>query len=296
VTKAYINYVDFFLPSIKESNLKILLGGKKTQSEAKSIISKIGIINRRISNKNEFSQDLAINSANKIIKKINKDKIDYLIYCTNTPDFLLPSNSCIIHEKLNLKKNAGAFDIILACSGYVYSINIAKALILSGSASNILLITSDTYSKFISKKDTKNRILFGDGSSSTIISGKKQKNSFEILGSLQGTDGSGSNFAIIKGFGNRYRKSKKKDDKFISIDGPGLYNFALEKLPKAFEQFKNKFRVDEKKISYFIFHQANKFMIDGLIQKMKLDKNKVIINLAETGNTTSSSIPIIISR
>ena len=122
---------------------------------------------------------------------------DNLIYCTQTPDYLIPTNACIIQNRLNLKKNIGAFDINLGCSGYVYSLSIAKSLIVSGHAKNKLLITADTYSKFIKKNDAKTRILFGDGSTSTLISSKKKSNSFKILNFTYGTDGSGYKKAII---------------------------------------------------------------------------------------------------
>ena len=114
--------------------------------------------------------------------------------------------------------------------------------------------------------------------------------------STQGTDGSRSNFAIIKAFGNKYRKSKKKSDHFISIDGPGLYNFALDTIPRQMINFQKKFKIKDKDIDYYIFHQANKFMIEGLVRSMKLDQQKVIIDMRDTGNTTSSSIPIILKK
>ena len=260
------------------------------------MISKIGITSRRVSSSNEFSNDLALFSARKVLKKIDKNKIDFLIYCTNTPDYLLPSNSCIIHEKLNLKSSCGAFDIILACSGYVYSLSIAKSLIQSKLAKNIILITSDTYTKFIPHKDSKNRILFGDGSSSSILSAKKTKYSYEVKFSTHGTDGSGANFATIKNFGNRNRNSNKSEDENLFIDGPGLYNFALNVVPKGVQQFMNKYKIKDNKIDYYIFHQANKFMIEGLVKIMKLNEKKVIIDMSKTGNTTSSSIPIILKK
>jgi 3-oxoacyl-[acyl-carrier-protein] synthase-3 len=125
---------------------------------------------------------------------------------------------------------------------------------------------------------------------------KKKRNGFEILHSMQGTDGSRSNFAIIKAFGNKYRKSKNKNDHFISIDGPGLYNFALDTIPKQINNFKKKFNIKDRDIDYYFFHQANKFMIEGLVRSMKLDQKKVIIDMQDTGNTTSSSIPIILKK
>ena len=150
--KAYINKVENFLPITKESNTILLRTAGLPENKISRMIKKIGIKSRRIAEANIFSNDLAIKSAKKILKHVNKNEIDYLIFCSNTPEYSLPTNACIIQDKLKLKTSIGAFDIILACSGYIYSLSVAKSLILSKQAKNILLITSDTYSKFIKKE------------------------------------------------------------------------------------------------------------------------------------------------
>ena len=123
MTQAYINKIEYYLPSQKESNVDLLKIAGKDKYKIKKMIKKIGIKTRRIAGKNIFSNDLALKSAKKILNYINPESIDHLIYCTNTPDFLLPTNACILQDKLGLKKNIGAFDIILACSGYIYSLS-----------------------------------------------------------------------------------------------------------------------------------------------------------------------------
>ena len=143
--QAYINKIEYYLPPKQENNMNLLKMAGKDNYKIKKMIKKIGINSRRIASKNVFSNDLAIKAAKKILKYINPENIDHLIYCTNTPDFLLPTNACILQHELKLKKNIGAFDIILACSGYIYSLSVAKSLIISGQALNILVITSDTY-------------------------------------------------------------------------------------------------------------------------------------------------------
>ena len=150
-----------------------------------------------------LSRNLAIKSARKVLKSINPRHIDHLIYCTQTPDYIIPTNACIIQNKLNLKKNIGAFDINLGCSGYIYLLSIAKSLIVSGQAKNILLITADTYSKFINKKDLSTRLIFSDSSTSTIISSKKKSNSFKIINFAYGTDGAGHKNFILDNFGTK---------------------------------------------------------------------------------------------
>ena len=174
---AYINKIEYFLPKKTESNLKFLNLIGKGKNLSKKIINKIGIETRRIADKNIYSNDLAVKSAKKLLKSVNSKSIDFLIYCTQTPDYLIPTNACVIQNRLKLKKDIGAFDINLGCSGYVYSLSIAKSLIVSGQAKNILLITSDTYSKFIKKDDLTTKLIFSDSSTSTFISSKKSKNS-----------------------------------------------------------------------------------------------------------------------
>ena len=151
MNKAYINNIKYFLPPTKELNSKILSDANYVGDKINRMINKIGIKSRRIVAENIFSNDLAVNSAKKILKNYSSKNIDFLIFCTNTPEYSLPTNACILQDKLGLKKNIGALDIILACSGYIYSLSVAKSLILSEQAKNILLITSDTYSKFIKK-------------------------------------------------------------------------------------------------------------------------------------------------
>ena len=291
----YINKVEYYLPEQKESNAQILKLAGKDKYEIKKWINKIGIYTRRISNKNVFSNDLAIKSAKKILKYIKPEHVDFLIYCTNTPDFLLPTNACLLQDRLGLNKNVGAFDIILACSGYVYSLSIAKSLIVSGQANNILLITSDTYSKFIKKTDYKNRILFGDGATATLVSSKKISNSFNIQNFEYGTDGAGYKNAIINNFGARNWMNPKKGGTFLDLDGAGIYDFALKRVPVAINHFLKKNQLSLNKIDYFVLHQANEFIIKSLQRKLGIPESKIFINMKHIGNTVSSSIPIVLN-
>ncbi len=294
--EVFINKVEYFLPAKEELNSQILKKAGKNKSDIKKWTDKIGIKSRRIVNKNVFSNDLALASARKILKNIDKDKIDYLLFCTNTPDYILPTNACILQDKLGLKQNIGALDIILACSGYVYTLGVAKSLILSGQAKNILLITSDVYSKFIKKKDYKNRILFGDGSTSTLISKDKDINSFKIGNFTYGTDGSGHKNAIIDNFGSRHWLSKKKGGETLDLNGPEIYKFALQRVPEAINEFLKKNNLSMDDIDYFVFHQANEFINKSIQRLLKIPNQKIFNQMQSTGNTSSSSIPIVLSN
>ena len=295
--KAYINKIENYLPNLKESNQELLRKANLPENKINRMIKKIGIKSRRISEKNVYSNDLAIKSAKKIFKYINKNKIDYLIFCSNTPEYSLPTNACIIQDKLKLKTSRGAFDIILACSGYIYSLSVAKSLIQSNQAKNILLITSDTYSKFIKKENINTRVLFGDGSSSTLIStNKKMRGSFEIENFQCGTDGSGFKNAVIPNFGARYWNNKITNGDYLDLNGPGIYEFALKRVPFVVNEYLKKNSLTINKIDYFVFHQANEYIINNLQIKLKIPKNKLLMNMLNIGNTSSSSIPIVLSK
>ena len=292
----YINEVEYFLPPKKENNLKFLIQIGKNERTSKKIINKIGIKNRRIAEKNVYSNDLAIKSAKKVLKKLNNQSIDFLIYCTQTPDYLIPTNACILQNQLKLKKQIGAFDINLGCSGYVYALSIAKSLIISGQAKSILLITSDTYSKFIKKNDLTTRLIFSDSSTSTLISSKKTKDSYKILNSTYGTDGSGYKDFILKNFGTKFKDKPIKDDNYIKMDGANIFDFTLKEIPKAIDYFLKKNNLKLNKIDHFIFHQANEFIIENLQKKMRILKKKVIIDVKDIGNTVSGTIPIVLNK
>ena len=286
----YINHIEYYLPKQTEKNYNIIKQNKKSSEESKKMVQKIGIFSRQIVNKNITSNYLAENVAKKIFKKYKKDDFDFLIYCTNTPDYILPPNSCLLQNRLGLKKNIGCFDINLSCSGYVYSLGVAKSLIYSNQAQNILLITADTYSKFIDKKDYKNRIIFGDGASASVISKNKTKSSYKIGNFSFGTDGSGGENAIFKNFGTNYLHNKKKE--IFDMNGPEILGFALREVPNLIISHlkKNKLKINQ--IDKFVFHQANKFIIESLTKKLNLPTQKIIIEMQSTGNTVSSSIPL----
>ena len=178
------------MPSKKENNKSYLRSLGKDEKSIKKILSKIGIAKRHIYDNKTFSNDLAYKSAIKIFRKFDRRKINYMINCTQSPEYLIPTNACILQDKLKLKKNIGALDINLGCSGYIYLLSLAKGLIPTKISGNVLLLTSDTYSKVIKNSDLSTKLIFSDASSSTIISNKKTKNSFEILNFEFGTDGS----------------------------------------------------------------------------------------------------------
>src|SRR6185312_12917425 len=162
MNKTYINAIEYYLPELILDNAAISESHQEWSIE--KISAKTGIFERHIAGKDEFSSDMAVKAAEKLFKsqKIDRADVDFIILCTQSPDYFLPTTACILQERLNLSKNIGAFDFNLGCSGFIYGLGICKGLIETGQAKNILLITSEAYSKFIHKDDKSNKTLFGD--------------------------------------------------------------------------------------------------------------------------------------
>ncbi len=303
--KAYINGISYFLPQKVLTNKQISIDHPEWDADKISI--KTGIYERHISDSNEFASDLAINAANLLFEEyqIDRNKIDFILYCTQSPDFFLPTTACYLQNKLNLSTTTGALDFNLGCSGYVYGLSLAKGLIMSNAATNILLITSETYSKYIHLDDKSNKTIFGDAASATLIS--TTIGEFEICDFIFGTDGSGFDNLIVKNGGVKYRNNKgfdemddegkyKKNDDFIFMDGPSIFSFTSNSVPKLVDKvlIKNNLLFDD--IDYFLFHQANKYMLDFIRKKIKIPEEKFIYCIEKFGNTVSNTIPIALKK
>jgi 3-oxoacyl-[acyl-carrier-protein] synthase-3 len=218
-----------------------------------------------------------------------------LVLCTQNPDYKLPHTSAIIQDRLGLDSKVAAFDINLGCSGFVYSLSIAKAFMKTHRIKYGLILTSDPYSKIIFPGDKDTLPIFGDAATATLLS---EDGGFKIKEFSFGTDGSGCNELIVKygktSYSARSQQSENKDyrSSFLYMNGRAIFNFMMTRVPEnVLECLKlNKLEIDE--IDYFIFHQAGKYMLDNLRKTLGIEKEKVIISIENTGNTVSSSIPI----
>lgn len=301
--KAYIKGLSYYLPSNSYSNEDI--NRDHPEWAIDKIMSKTGINNRYICSKDEFASDMAINASLKLFQeyKISPDTIDFILYCTQSPDYLLPTTACILQDKLGVPKKAGALDFNLGCSGYVYGLALSKGLIFSGIAKNILLITSETYSKFINPSDKSNKTIFGDGASATLIStdGFSEINNFSL-----GTDGSGANNLILKEGGVRFpnktsitnldSSDNSNNPSCLFMNGPEIFSFTSNAVPQLVNDILIKNETDLDSIDLFIFHQANKYMLEHLRKKIGIAEEKFYYYLENCGNTVSSTIPIALKE
>lgn len=301
--KAFIKGISYYLPEQKLSNTDLSAKFKDWGEE--KIFTKTGIKNRHISNIDEYASDLAIKASNILFKEysIELNSIDFVIYCTQSPDYILPTTACILQERLNLSKKCGAFDFNLGCSGYIYGLAICKGLIESSIAKNILFITSETYSKYIHPEDRGNRTIFGDAAAATLIS----DNGFaEICNFDLGTDGSGANNLIIKNGGTRHKESFDSfgiDEKgnfssnsYLFMNGPEIFAFTSKMVPILIENVLRNNSLVTEDINLFIFHQANKFMLDFLRKKIDIPETKFFTYIENCANTVSSTIPIALKE
>ncbi len=273
---------------------------------ADKIYQKTGIVQRHIAAEDETAGDLAQKAAQKLFTThlISPKDIDFIIFCTQTPDYFLPTTACLLQTRLGISTNAGAFDLNLGCSGFVYGLSVAKGLIETGAAHKILFLTGDTYSKIIHPLDKSVRTLFGDGATATLIedSGQPEK---EFIGSfLFGTDGAGAHNLIVEAGGFRLSNSlvtaqeiqdqsgNVHSQNHLLMNGSEVMTFTLSSISKALKKFLSKVDSDISDFDYVVMHQANRFILEALRKKLNIPEPKFPIFLENCGNITSSSIPL----
>jgi 3-oxoacyl-[acyl-carrier-protein] synthase III len=276
---------------------------------AAEILSKTGIRERHIAAPGECASDLAFAAAKKLIddQRLGPSAVDALLFCTQAPDFLLPTTACVLQDRLGLPKNILALDFNLGCSGYVVGLSLAKALIESGQARTVLLLTADTYSKFIHPMDRSVCTLFGDGASaSVLVAADDEARGLQMF--LFGTDGRGANQLIIPAGGCRTPRSAETAIAMIDADGNirtadnlymngrEVFRFAITTVPKTVAQLMEKGGLAKDSVDYLVLHQANRYMIEELTRKMQWPAEKVPMHFDHLGNTVSSTIPFVLEQ
>ena len=254
------------------------------------IFNKVGVKQRHIANKHETVLELAVKASENLLKKIDKNEIDFILFCTQSPDYHLPTTACILQDRLGLRKNIGALDFNLGCSGFVYGLSIAKGLIATGVAQNILLVTAETYTKYLRKSDKSNRTIFGDGATATLIQKDETKENFQFI---LGTDGSGYDNLIVRNGGGRNRINKEDEaGNCLYMNGQNIFIFTIEKIPALVKEILEKNNLTKNDVDYYIFHQANAHILRRQREILEIPEEKFYINLEKYGNTVSSTIPI----
>lgn len=289
--RASITASEYFLPERILTNAE--LAGEFPEWPAGKIEEKLGIIQRAITTNDECSSDLAVNAAEKLFTNglCNPSEIDFILFCTQTPDYLLPTSACLIQHRLGIPKSAGALDFNLGCSGYIYGLGLAKGLIETGQASNLLLLTGETYSKLLRPDDKATRTLFGDAGTATLLSAIESDS--ESLGPfIYGTDGSGGAHLMVRHGGMRHPGSPLGDASGLCMNGGEIFTFSVREVSDAVENLMSRTGTTRETIDLFIFHQANAYMLEFLRKKCRISEEKFYTWYATTGNTVSNTIPI----
>ena len=295
-----IESIEYYLPENIVTNAD--LQKENPDWNLEKITEKSGVYQRHIAGKNETAYDLSIKACDKLFQTNDKNNIDGIIYCTQSPDYIMPSNSFLMHKHFGLKDEMFSYDFNHACTGYIYCLAMANAFVKAGMAREILLVNADTYSKYINPKDRSTRVLFGDGAAATIV--KKSGRKRGIIDIDLGSSGSGYNKFWIPAGGLRLPKSnitskeiedvrgniRTKND--IEMDGFGVWSFINSVAPKQVDRLLKRNDVAKTDIDQFIFHQASKMTLESIMRLMKLNEEQVFINIQNIGNTVSASIPI----
>ncbi|MDG2267867.1 MAG: ketoacyl-ACP synthase III [Alphaproteobacteria bacterium] len=245
---------------------------------------KTGIHSRHTLGVNETEKSLVIEASKKLFERVNPDDIDGIIHVSQSPFSRLPTSACLIQDILNLPKNMMAFDLIQGCSGFVYGLSVASAMIYQQGLKKVLIICADTYTNYIPKNDRTNRPIFSDGAAAAILesSGDGSIGPFSFF-----TDGSGGDLLALK-------ENNGKEQLFM--DGKKVFKFSLREVPKAFNELLIKANLKQEDIDLFIFHQASAVILRQLKSKLNIPDEKWFQNIKDMGNTVSATIPIAIKQ
>jgi 3-oxoacyl-[acyl-carrier-protein] synthase III len=298
---AAVTAIDYHLPETVLTNDDLARAFPGWTPE--KIAAKTGIFERRIAAPEECASDLAAAAACKLFARgaCRREDIDFLLLCTQSPDYFLPTTACILQERLGLPRSAGALDFNLGCSGFVYGLSLARGLVETEQASNVLLLTAETYSKFLHPDDRSVRPLFGDAAAATLVQARPDAppDGLAWIGPFVfGTDGKGMESLIVPTGGMRRPHREQTSPgplpsrDHLSMNGPEIFTFALTVVPQAVHTLLARAGKTIDDVDLFVFHQANRYMMEHLREKLNIPSEKFVIALSHVGNTVSSTIPI----
>jgi len=305
--QAVIAGIEYYLPkgTVTTEGLSAEFPGWSVRK----IDEKTGIRERHVAAADECASDMAVAAAEMLFASgvCGPGEIDYVLLCTQSPDYFLPTTACLVQDRLGIPKAAGALDFNLGCSGYVYGLGLAQGLISSGQASHVLLLTAETYSKFLHPLDRSVRTLFGDGAAATLLVGEDLAEP-QIGPFVYGTDGSGGANLIVPTGGMRRPRTAKsaivtedaagnlRSEDNLFMNGGEIFEFTLAVVPECVHALLARAGLTMDDMDLFVFHQANRFMLDHLRKKLRIPAEKFQLTMAHCGNTVSSTLPIALKH
>lgn len=273
------------------------------QDEAQKTAKTVGVQKRHIAADTICSSDLCYAAASRLLQELEwkAESIETLLFVSQTPDYVLPATSCVLHGRLGLASHCASLDINLGCSGYVYGLWVATKMARAQGAGRTLLLVGDTPSKFICAEDRSVVPLFGDAGSATAIEADEEGG--PLLFDL-GTDGSGAEHLIIRAGGFRERSSEatrlvterpdgcRRSAECLEMNGGEIFNFSLDRVPPMVRGLAEEAYGSLEGVDYVVLHQANLFMLQYLAKRLKLPREKMPLSLEQYGNTSSATIPL----
>lgn len=298
--RAFIEDIEYHLPERILANSEL---GKQNPSWDMSLIEgKAGVSERRVAAEDETSYDLAVKACEKLFQRHDLKGVDGVIFCTQTPDHIMPSNAFLLHRHLELREDTIAFDYNLACSGFIYGLAMIQGFVAAGLARRILLVTAETYSKFINERDRSARVLFGDGAAATLVAASDSTRGIIDI-DLATVARHYERFWVPAG-GFRLPRSEAtavettdeagnvRSQNDIYMDGMGVWAFVNSTVPRQIRRLLERNAMTLEEIDLVLFHQGSKLVLDSLAKVLGLTETQSFSNLAKVGNTVSASIPI----
>lgn len=300
--KAWIAAVECHLPETVLTTRQ--LAEECPQWSVEKIDAMTGIERRHVAAPGECASDLAVAAARRLFDSgvCSPGQVDYLLLCTQCPDHPVPATACLLQQRLGIPSSAGALDFSIGSSGYVYGLGLAQGLIETGQAATVLLITADTYSRYIHPRDRSVRPVFGDAASVTLLRGVDREE--PLLGPyVYGTDGKGAPHLMVPAGGMREPRTPETAREYaddsgnvrtrenLFMDGSEIFTFALREVPPMVAELMRRAGLEVAGVDLFVFHQANRFMLEHLRKRLQIPPEKFVTAM-RWGNTASSSIPV----
>ncbi len=304
--KATIAAITYALPETVLTNER--LREKYPDWDFDRLVARTGVCERRIAAEGETALDLAEIACQRLVNERDLDPatIDAVVFSTQTPDHLIPSNACILHGRLGLRRDAPAFDASGGCAGYIYGLKQAQDMLANRNAHNILLVTADTYSRLIHDEDRATRCLFGDGAAASLIA--PAENGGGILDIALGADGRYYDRFMVPAGGARQplnsetatpvqdKSGNTRTAENIKMDGMGVLSFFNSTVPGEVKSILEKNNMTPNDIDFFVFHQASGAALDSLKKVLRIPDKKMVREMEKTGNLVAASIPVALKR
>lgn len=267
------------------------------KEEVRKVVAMAGVVERRVADAGTCSTDLCLEAAETLLEAIAwpRESVDGLIMVTQTPDYFMPSSSCVLHKRLRLSDRCAAFDVGLGCSGYIYGLWLAAMMLKSGGLKRVLLLHGETPTRYAGQTDRAVSLLFGDAGSATAVERDDRPATPPWYFTLH-TDGGGYDDLIVPAGGFRDRFCADRADHYVRMNGANVFNFSITVIPPLIEDTLRLAQRTADAVDYFVLHQSNRFIIQHLIRTCGLRPERVPMVLDRFGNSGGPSVPLTVTQ